>query len=99
MIGTHTLSRLSRATAVAMFVVALTAPGALAGSKCSVNYPWFNCSTSAGDSTRFVTDKLAPGGGTAETPGYRFISDTLAPGGGVVTPPRSHTASTGPTPA
>src|SRR6266516_3082728 len=35
MIGTHTLSRLSRATAVAMFVVALTAPGALAGSKCS----------------------------------------------------------------
>jgi hypothetical protein len=85
MIGTHTFSRLYRAIAVAAFLIALTAPGALAGPKYSVNYPWFNYTTSAGDSTRFVTDTLAPGGGTAETPGYRFISDTLAPGGGVVT--------------
>jgi hypothetical protein len=85
MIGTHTTSRLYRVIAVAAFVMALAAPAALAGPKYSVNYPWFNYTSSAGDSTRFVTDTLAPGGGTAETPGYRFISDTLAPGGGVVT--------------
>ena len=85
MIGTHTISRLYRVIAVAAFVMALAAPAALAGQKYSVNYPWFNYTSSAGDSTRFVTDTLAPGGGTAETPGYRFISDTLAPGGGVVT--------------
>jgi len=63
MIGTHTLSRLYRTIAVAAFVIALTAPAALAGPKYSVNYPWFNYTTSAGDSTRFVTDTLAPGGG------------------------------------
>ena len=107
MIGTHTLSRLYRAIAVAAFVMALAAPAALAGPKYSVNYPWFNYTSSpklsvpptlpgehgtsggvnvyVGDGSRFVTDTLAPGGGTAETPGYRFISDTLAPGGGVVT--------------
>jgi hypothetical protein len=85
MIGTHTLSRLYRTIAVAAFVIALTAPAALAGPKYSVNYPWFNYTTSAGDSTRFVTDTLAPGGGTAETAGYRFVTDTLAPGGGLVT--------------
>ncbi len=85
MIGTHTLSRLYRTIAVAAFVIALTAPAALAGPKYSVNYPWFNYTTSAGDSTRFVTDTLAPGGGTAETTGYRFVTDTLAPGGGLVT--------------
>jgi hypothetical protein len=85
MIGTHTLSRLYRTIAVAAFVIALTAPAALAGPKYSVNYPWFNYTTSAGDSTRFVTDTLAPGGGTADTAGYRFVTDTLAPGGGLVT--------------
>ena len=85
MIGTHTISRLYRVIAVAAFVMALAAPAALAGPKYSVNYPWFNYTSSASDSTRFVTDTLAPGGGTSETPGYRSISDTLAPGGGVVT--------------
>jgi hypothetical protein len=85
MIGTHTLSRLYRTIAVAAFVIALTAPAALAGPKYSVNYPWFNYTSSAGDSTRFVTDTLAPGGGAAETAGYRFVTDTLAPGGGLVT--------------
>jgi len=63
MIGTHTLSRPYRTIAVAAFVIALTAPAALAGPKYSVNYPWFNYTTSAGDGTRFVTDTLAPGGG------------------------------------
>jgi hypothetical protein len=87
MIGTHTTSRLYRVIAVAAFVMALAAPAALAGQKYSVNYPWFNYTSSAGDSTRFVTDTLAPGGGTAETPGYRFISDTLAPGGGTAETP------------
>jgi hypothetical protein len=34
---------------------------------------------------KFITDTLAPGGGTSATQqaqGYRFITDTLAPGGG-----------------
>jgi hypothetical protein len=31
----------------------------------------------------FITDTLAPGGGSSsQTQGYRFITDTLAPGGG-----------------
>jgi hypothetical protein len=31
----------------------------------------------------FITDTLAPGGGSSSQPqGYRFITDTLAPGGG-----------------
>src|SRR6266545_3379682 len=87
MIGTHTLSRLYRTIAVAAFVIALTAPAALAGPKYSVNYPWFNYTTSAADSTRFVTDTLAPGGGTAETADPRFVTDTLAPGGGTAETP------------
>jgi len=39
--------------------------------------------TSYGPSPSFITDTLAPGGGTS-TPvqGYRFTTDTLAPGGG-----------------
>ncbi|HEY8406872.1 MAG TPA: hypothetical protein VIK66_02745 [Gaiellaceae bacterium] len=39
---------------------------------------------------RFITDTLAPGGGTAapqQVQGYRFITDTLAPGGGTSTAP------------
>jgi len=32
----------------------------------------------------FITDTVAPGGGTLAQ-GYRFITDTLAPGGGTVT--------------
>ena len=31
----------------------------------------------------FITDTLAPGGGSSsQSQGYRFITDTLAPGGG-----------------
>ena len=82
MFGTHTtLSRLSRGIAVAASLVALTAPAALADP------PGLSK-----DSTPFVTDTLAPGGATAETPGYRFVTDTLAPGGGLVT---SSPAATG----
>ena len=39
---------------------------------------------------KFITDTLAPGGGTAvpqQVQGYRFITDTLAPGGGTTTAP------------
>jgi hypothetical protein len=75
MIGT-TLSRLYRGIAVAAFVFALTAPAALADP------PGLSQ-----DSTRFVTDTLAPGGGTTEAPGYRFVTDTLAPGGGTAEAP------------
>ena len=53
MTGTHTtLSRLSRGIAVAASLVALTAPAALADP------PGLSQ-----DSTQFVTDTLAPGGG------------------------------------
>ena len=53
MTGTHTtLSRLSRGIAVAASLVALAAPAALADP------PGLSQ-----DSTRFVTDTLAPGGG------------------------------------
>ena len=77
MFGTHTtLSRLSRGIAVAASLVALTAPAALADP------PGLSP-----DSTPFVTDTLAPGGATAETPGYRFVTDTLAPGGATAETP------------
>jgi len=39
---------------------------------------------------KFITDTLAPGGGTAvpqQVQRYRFITDTLAPGGGTTTAP------------
>jgi hypothetical protein len=40
-------------------------------------------STAASASSSFITDTLAPGGGTsAPAQGYRFVTDTLAPGGG-----------------
>jgi hypothetical protein len=85
MFGTHTtVSRLSRGIAVAASLVALTAPAAL-GDPPNQHDPWFNYAVSTGGTTQFVTDTLAPGGGTAETPGYRFVTDTLAPGGGLVT--------------
>ena len=51
--------------------------------------PWFNyavtltgASKTATTSSRFITDTLAPGGGSTQSQGYRFTTDTLAPGGG-----------------
>jgi hypothetical protein len=79
----HTLKRLSSGIAAAAMLAALAAPAALAKQD-----PWFRnavAHSAVGSNAKFITDTLAPGGGTAETPGYRFISDTLAPGGGVVT--------------
>ena len=84
MISTHhTLTRLARGIAVAALVAALTAPAALAKQD-----PWFKnavSSSAGGGNATFITDTLAPGGGSAQTQGYRFVvTDTLAPGGGVV---------------
>lgn len=60
----------SFAVVAAVVALAAAAPGAF--------------STPSGSSTPFITDTLAPGGGTSagHVDGYRFITDTLAPGGG-----------------
>jgi len=78
----HMLKRLSSGIAVAAVVAALAAPAALAKQD-----PWYRnaVSSSAGaGNAKFVTDTLAPGGGSVQAHGYRFVTDTLAPGGGVV---------------
>ena len=83
MISTHhTRKRLFIGIAVAALVAALTAPSALAQPDT-----WFKnavSSSASGGNAKFVTDTLAPGGGSAQSQGYRFVTDTLAPGGGVV---------------
>jgi hypothetical protein len=95
----HSLTRLRRGIAIAVAFAALAAPTALAIPGTSVPDdlwlnssanaqpadPWFvNYVASHAADSSFVTDTLAPGGGSSETQGYRFTSDTLAPGGGSV---------------
>jgi hypothetical protein len=78
----HTLKRLSSGIAVAAVLAALAAPAALAKHD-----PWFRNAVSSpavGSNAKFITDTLAPGGGSSQAQGYRFVTDTLAPGGGVV---------------
>ena len=78
----HTFRRLSSGIAVAAVLAALVAPAALAKQDT-----WYRnaVSSSAGvGNAKFVTDTLAPGGGSSQAQGYRFVTDTLAPGGGVV---------------
>ena len=83
MISTHhTLKRLSGGIAVAAVLAALTASAALAKQD-----PWYKnavSSSAGGSNAAFVTDTLAPGGGSARAQGYHFVTDTLAPGGGIV---------------
>ena len=61
------------ATLAVIAVIAVIATMALAGSAFGGT---------------FITDTLAPGGGSSsQTQSYRFITDTLAPGGGTTTAP------------
>jgi hypothetical protein len=82
----YSLTRLRTGIAVAAAVATVAAPTALAGLNTNVpDDPWFNnyVASHAADNS-FVTDTLAPGGGSSQTVGYRFTTDTLAPGGGTV---------------
>jgi hypothetical protein len=81
----HSLTQLRRGVAVAAAFATLAAPSALAGTNTNVpDDPWFNYAKSftyaksQAAANAFVTDTLAPGGGSSQIEGYRFTTDTLA---------------------
>jgi len=78
--------RTTLAVAVLAVVAALGAQAAVAqATSYGPHDPWYAYAVSRGSeaSPLFITDTLAPGGGSSvPVHGYRFITDTLAPGGG-----------------
>jgi hypothetical protein len=88
MSGTHhTLRRLSSLIGLCALVAACASATAAADPSGRPD-PWLGYAYSLTKGqpdavTPFITDTLAPGGGSEPAAGFRFVTDTLAPGGGL----------------